>query len=382
MNDSTISNDDAITSIQQGGYHRTKSEIEDRNTQSISMLGANYSFQKSSFKLGVSSVFSQFSKYIQKSDAVYAMYNFEGKKWSVSGADYSYIYKNINFFGEVSFNNGKQYAIVNGIIAALDSKLDAAFLYRKYTAGYYSLYSLGFAENSNNINEEGFYAGFNIKPTTQFSFSAYVDFFKFPWLKFGVDAPSAGVDYFIQSTYKPDKLTELYVRYQYKRKQTNAILTDNILAILQNEITQSVRFNASYKASPILSLHSRAETKIYQIGNQKKVFGIVLLQDVSYNPAKKPYDFTGRLALFNAKDFNTRIYAFEQDVPGSFSVPMLYGKGFHGFVMIHYRLSRKIDLWGRVGETYYPENTTIGSGIEFINSNHKTDWKIQLRYTL
>ena len=118
INDSTISNDDAITSIQQGGYHRTKSEIEDRNTQSLSLAGANYSFHKNSFKLGISSVFAQFGKAIQKSDAVYAKYNYDGKNWNVSGMDYSYIYKNINFFGEASFNNSKQYAIVNGIVAA------------------------------------------------------------------------------------------------------------------------------------------------------------------------------------------------------------------------------------------------------------------------
>ncbi|MFM2049169.1 MAG: hypothetical protein RI955_1717, partial [Bacteroidota bacterium] len=370
INDSTIATDDAITTIQQGGYHRTKSEIENKNTQSLTMVGTNYSFKKNNFKLGFSSVFAQYGKAIQSSNQPYSLYNFVGKNWHVSGADYSYIYKNINFFGEASFNNSKQYAIVNGLIAALDAKLDVAILYRKYTPGYYSLYSLGFSENTNNINEEGFYTGFIAKLSSQFSFSAYADFFKFPWLKFGVDAPTSGVDYFLQSSYKPDKETELYIRYQYKNKQTNVLDATNPLAKLNHEIVQSIRFNANYKASKVITLHNKVDVKVYQIEKQKAATGIVVLQDFGYHPIQKPYDFTGRVALFNAPNFNTRIYSFEQDVPGSFSVPMLYGKGFHGFIMMSYRINRKLEIWGRVGETYYTENTSIGSGLELINTNH------------
>ncbi|MFM2225347.1 MAG: hypothetical protein RJA07_1549 [Bacteroidota bacterium] len=382
LNDSTLATDDAITSIQQGGYHRTKTEIENKNTQSLSLLGANYSFQKNNFKLGFSSMFAQYGLAIQKTNQPYSLYNFTGKNWHVSGADYSYIYKNINFFGEASFNNNKQYAIVNGLIAALDAKLDVAILYRKYTPGYYSLYSLGFSENTNNINEEGFYTGFIAKLNNQFSFSTYADFFKFPWLKFGIDAPTSGVDYFLQSTYKPDKETELYIRYQYKNKQTNVLDATNSLAKLTNEILQSIRFNGNYRASKTITMHNKVDVKVYQIENQKAATGIVILQDVSYHPIQKPYDFMGRIALFNAPNYNTRIYSFEQDVPGSYSVPMLYGKGFHGFIMMSYKINRKLEFWCRLAETYYPENTSTGSGLELINTNHKTEWKMQLRWTL
>jgi hypothetical protein len=379
-NDSTLIGDDAITSIAQGGYHRTKNEIDDKNTQALQIIGATYLYHKNNFKLGISSITASFGKAIQKQNQPYTLYNFEGKNWSATGFDYSYIYRNINFFGEASFNNSKQYAVVNGLLAALDSKLDFAVLYRKYTPGYYSLYSLGFSENSNNINEQGIYMGFIVKPMNQIQLSAYADFFKFPWLKFGVDAPSSGFDYFLQATYKPDKLTTLFVRYQYKQKQTNAL--DDKLANLIHETTQSIRFNASYNASSIISMHNRLDVKLYDLQFQKQAIGVVLLQDVSYNPAKKPYDFTGRLALFNAPNFNTRIYSIEQDVPGSFSVPMLYGKGFHGFIMMRYRINRKMECWARIGEAFYPESQTIGSGLDLINSNHKTDWKLQIRFTL
>jgi hypothetical protein len=379
-NDSTISTDDAVTTIVQGGYHRTQNEIADKNTQALQIIGATYLYKKNNLKLGISAIQASFGKAIQRQNQPYTLYNFQGKNWGASGFDYSYIYKNINFFGEASFNNFKQYATVNGLMASLDSKLDVAILYRKYTPGYYSLYSLGFSENSNNINEQGIYMGAIIKPFNQIQIAAYADFFKFPWLKFGVDAPSSGFDYFLQATYKPDKLTVLFIRYQLKQKQTNKVGVN--LANLIYEKTHNIRFNASYSASPTVTLHNRLDVKIYDLQFEKQAVGFMILQDVSYNPAKKPFDFTGRISLFNVLNFNTRIYAFEQDVPGSFSVPMFYGKGFHSFIMVHYRMNKKIDAWVRVGETFYPDEQTIGSGLDLINSNHKTDFKLQIRFTL
>ena len=132
--------------------------------QTIFLSGAYYSFQKNNFRIGVSAIHGSFSAPIQQNIKPYALYDFYGKDWNVLSGDYSFVYRNLNFFGEAAFNDLKKYSTLHGLIASLDAKLDAVFLYRNYQPGYFSLYSLGFGENSTPANENGFYAGFVARP--------------------------------------------------------------------------------------------------------------------------------------------------------------------------------------------------------------------------
>ena len=317
---------------------------------------------------------------IQKIDKPYGLYNFSGKDWNVVSGDYSFIFHNLNFFGEAAFNNLQKYSIVHGLIAALNARLDVVLLYRNYQPGYFSLYSMGFGESTSPNNEEGLYSGFIARPISKFSVSAYTDFFSSPWLKYSADAPSHGFDFLTQLTYQPDKNTEIYFRYQNKTRQTNESPVVDALLPLENENAQHYRFNAAYRANANFILSNRMEWVIYQLGNAKPENGVILFQDILYNPAQTPYDLGIRLALFNTDSYNSRVYAMEHDVPGSFTVPALYGKGAHFNLMFRYKFFKKLDAWLRIGETVYPFQTSNGSGLDQINSNHKTDIRMQVRW--
>ena len=61
------------------------------------------------------------------------------------------------------------------------------------------------SESSEAVNEKGLYTGLNINPNKYWAFSFYGDYFKFPWLKFRVDAPSRGYEVLGQVVYTPSK---------------------------------------------------------------------------------------------------------------------------------------------------------------------------------
>ncbi len=65
------------------------------------------------------------------------------------------------------------------------------------------------------------YAGISIRPNDFWRIDAYADFYKFPWLKYLVNAPSVGADYLLGATYKPNKQLEMYVRYRTETKSKN-----------------------------------------------------------------------------------------------------------------------------------------------------------------
>ncbi len=86
---------------------------------------------------------------------------------------------------------------------------------------YQSINGNAFTENTYPTNETGFYAGATIRPATGWRFDAYGDIYKFPWLKYLVDAPSHGKDFLAQLTYTPNKQVEIYTRFRNETKQAN-----------------------------------------------------------------------------------------------------------------------------------------------------------------
>ncbi|HLP32901.1 MAG TPA: hypothetical protein VK202_05475, partial [Bacteroidia bacterium] len=76
-----------------------------------------------------------------------------------------------------------------------------------------------------------------------------------------------------------------------------------------------------------------------------------------------------------------RLYAFENDLLYQFSVPALQDKGMRYFLLIRYKPIRSVDVWLKLGSTVYTNKNTVGSGLDEINGNARTDLKIQIRYS-
>jgi hypothetical protein len=96
----------------------------------------------------------------------------------------------------------------------------------------------------------------------------------------------------------------------------------------------------------------------------------------------KPYSFTARFALFDMDSYDARIYAYENDVLYYFGVPAYYNRGARMYITFRYRVMRGIDVWLRVAQTYYSNVSTIGSGLNQINGNKKTEIRTQIRFKL
>ena len=74
------------------------------------------------------------------------------------------------------------------------------------------------------------------------------------------------------------------------------------------------------------------------------------------------------------------MYAFENDVLYSWSIPPYFGRGSRFYVMAKWRIYKKIDLWVRYSQWYYTDRNEIGSGLNAIEGNTRTELKVQLRW--
>ncbi len=369
-----------VSSINLTGLHRTNSEIAKKNQLNEIVVGSNLRYKLRNLHLGLAAVYLGYDRDFVKDTLPYNRFDFRGKSnFSISG-DYSWVYHNFNFFGEVSrssYSGG--FANLHGVLFSLDRKVQMSLVYRNYARDYQTFYNAGFAEGSKTQNEKGLYAGMKISWTRAISTNVYIDAFKFPWLKFQVDGPSVGHEYMVQQGYRPSRNFEIYVRFREQEKQRNSRLSDGTITELENILQRNYRFNLSYKVSESVKLKSRVEYVTISRPSKDKEDGMIITQDIIYKPKSSPISLSLRYALFDTDSYDTRIYTYENNALYVFSVPSYYYRGSRAYAMVRYKFFRKFDLWVRYGVSIFANRSSIGSGAEEIKGGNKTDITVQLR---
>lgn len=378
----SISREDFISSFLTSGYHRTTSEIADRNSLHQTTLGGNIKYSNNRWHVGFNGIYYHFSLPVQKRDEPYNLYAINGNKWYNLSMDYSYTYRNLHFFGEAATDKNFHKAFINGVLISVDPRVDLSLLHRNIDKEYQAVNGNAFTENTFPTNENGFFAGITIRPASAWQLDMYGDIYKFPWLKYLVDAPSYGRDFIAQLTYVPDKLVEIYTRYRNERKQGNKPDNTTVTNYLVQLPRQNWRMQVSYKISTTLALRNRVEMIWYDKKGNNGEKGFLTFFDFIYKPLRKPFSGVLRLQYFETDGYNSRLYAYENDVLYSFSIPVFFDKGYRYYLTLNYDFTKKLSIWFRWAQTVYPDKRQIGSGLDEIEGNKKSEIKLQIRCIL
>lgn len=369
-----------FSSFQEDGYHRTYAELAKKNALDEFIYGGHLQYRGSRAQVGATAAQVTFGHALDKTNVQpYNQFEFLGKTNTTYGLDWKVPYRNIVWFGEAAHSAGGGSAGVTGLLAALDKRFSLALLYRDLQRNFHGLYSSAFAEGSSPWNERGLYTGIEIKPTRQWVFNAYFDQFAFPWLRYQTNGPSDGYEALGQLTWTPSRGVQLYAkaRRQVKPRNTGEALP-GVLPLVDTR-QDNFRFNASYRVSQDVTLHTRVEHVQYRQGAEKPQQGFLVYQDLVHRPMRGKLEFTGRIMLFSTDSYDARLYAFESDVPGVFSLPPIYGRGMRWYAMLRWSVARHIDLWARYGATLYTDRDVITSGLQEIAGSRRSDLKMELR---
>ncbi len=383
----SLTDDGTASSFLTSGYHRTAAENEDRSSLGQIAGGANIQYKTSRWHAGVNTVGYRFSKPIQKSQAPYQHFALQGASFINSSIDYSYTWRNIHLFGEAAIDRNYQTAFLHGAVISLDAKAAVSLLYRNISRSYQSVNTNAFTENVLPVNENGFYAAVSLQPVTGLRLDAYADVFRFPWLKYRVDAASGGRDYLLQATYTPAKHVIIYTRYRNETKTINLPANELVMAGTGPVARQSLRMHTSIQMNSQCMLRNRVELVWYNIDGQAPGQGFLCYMEGSYKPAFAKWLIAGRLQYFETSGYNERVYAYEADLPYNFSIPFFYGKGMRYYFNLgrtdiplrrHQQRPTTLDIGLRWAQTIYPGKTSTGSGLDETNGNHRSELKVQL----
>jgi hypothetical protein len=332
--------------------------------------GANLSYNLTILRFGFSWSEDRLSLQVKPSlNIPEEAFDFNGNRNTIYSFYYNSQIKRILLYGEVSARDNLRKAFVQGLSFRPSDRLSVNFLYRKYEAGYVSLHGNGTGRSSDSGSEQGITGNFTFEAARHFFISAGCNIQHFPWLKYRNSSPSHGIR------------KEIIARYLPTDKIVIEALFNNRLATFdsgvtgipkQSEITtRNIRGSIRYTLNKYLILGSRLD---YKFVNQSGSRGMMMLQDINFRLRQVPLTFWLRYCLFNTDDWDSRIYAYENDLLYSFSIPALSGEGSRSYLMVKWEIGDYADIRFKYGITSLTGKSNI------IDERHEIRFQVKILF--
>ena len=371
--------DSFISSIINDGYHRNRNEMDKKHQLTETSYGAYVLLMLRKLEMGISLFEYEYSPEVRNQDQLYSYYNFQGKRNYNLSFTYETHVRSMHLYGEIAKSKSGGLAILQGANIQVHPQLNFELIYRKYDEDYHAHFSNAFGEQSKTQNEEGFYMGLEFHPFPKWTLKAYYDQFEFPWLKHSVNSPSSGHEYFSQVEFTPNEKLSLYFRYKQESKPEN-----NHSEIIKSPVDidrNQYRLHLSAKMDENWEIRNRLEVSNYQ-KEETKENGFLIYQDVIYHFSKLPVTASFRYAIFDTDSYNTRIYAYENDILYAYSIPAYYSKGSRMYLNLKYKINKNCSFYAKYSQTKYSDTESFGSGTSEISGDTKSEIKLQLRFRI
>jgi hypothetical protein len=337
---SSGSSNDFIETFSQTGTHNTSSLLNKKDNAGILAYGFNLSWNMNNLKLGIIASQNKISLPVQVNDDPEKVFDFTGNENNLYSVYYNSLIKRILLYGELTSDNLNKYGIVQGISMRPSDRLTVNVLLRDYSSGFTTFYGHGPGSSSNTANEKGIMGCFSLEALKHCFIIGGFDKQDFPWLKYRCSAPSSGLRKELKIRFLPDDYLTFEASYQYKYSMVDNNLQPGIPD--QDQIvTRSLKLSARYTPYENLTFASRVEGNLVQPEGSR---GYILFQDINYSFRKIPLTIWARYCLFDTEDWSSRMYAYENDLLYSFSIPALSGEGSRSYIMAKLKIGNSGEI--------------------------------------
>lgn len=370
--DATLTKDSSsVATILRTGYHRTKSEMDQRRNTAETLWGGNLNFFSNGFHIGATAFYTRFNRLLALNNGgTYRRWYPNGQSFWNASIDYGYVSNKLNISGETATDNNHQIATINTVSYLLNSRLSVIALQRYYPYRYYSLYAESFNEGGAVNDESGVFVGAKWQAWRNGELQGYTDISYFAWPKYGVRDASHRWDNFVQLSITGRRWAFL-VRYRMKMKEVN----NNDNTRLTKTYTQRGRLAGAY-ANGNISLKTQADISYFSgKGNSN---GFMLTENAAWE--HRWLRLSASCGYFHTDDYNSRVYSYEPGMLYSFYFPSFYGNGLRATINAKAKLSSNVLIVAKLGSTHYFDRDTISSGLQAIDGSTQTDLEIQIKW--
>ena len=366
------------------GYRRTVNELLQENNLKQRLYGGHIQLELPFGIIGATGYQTTFDRVIAASDRPYARYDFEGRENSAFGVDYRFLVGPAVVFGEVARSQNGGYGVITGVESSIGDDTEMTVAYRKYQKDFQSILGNGFGEVSGQPkNEEGVYLGLRHTVGEKVTLSAYIDQFRFPSARFGTSQPTQGYDWLGKAEVELTDDLNFYVQMRSEIEDDEYETTDPFgrrLTQLGEAQRSSFRANLEYWVNPQVRLRTRGELVRSRQAGEDLELGYLIYQDLRLL-INENIRLDTRLTMFDTESFATRVYQFENDLLYVFSSQSLFNQGQRMYVLLNYEPLNFLELWAKFGITIYEDQQVIGSGLNQITGDKRSEIGIQARVT-
>jgi len=381
LNASEISAD-SIRYPSGGGYHRTNNEWSKKNNVQQELYGGHLQMEFPFGIIGATAYQTAFDRYITPSDQLYAAYDFKGYLNSAFGMDYRLLLGPSIVFGEAARSENGGLGVISGIEAELGEQTDLSIAYRYYQPEFQSILGSGFSEISGAPkNEEGFYLGFRHVLADKVTFSAYMDQYRFPNPRFGTHQPTQGYDWLAKGevTFSRQFNFYLQVRSESREEEYESLdLFGRTQRKLGRRLRSGYRANLEYWSNRSVRLRTRGELVQSRKAGEQTEWGYLIYQDIRLLIGDK-LRLDARLTMFDTESYATRVYQFENDLLYVFASQALFNQGQRLYALLNYEPTEYLELWAKFGLIVYEDEQVIGSGLNQITGDQKSEVGVEVR---
>ena len=379
LSSDSTGNSKQINSWIEDGYHRTSTELSHQSNVQETAWGVSMQWFHKPTHLAIQFNISHtlFSLEKSKSQLAYKVNSWSGNQVKNYSMSFQAPFLNIHFTGEFAWMPENHFSFIQGGAFAVSKKIDLSYLIRYYEPAYFSPKAQGISESAETTNEMGLFVGNQITFDKRNKLSSYLDFFKFPGLKYEVSQLNSwGWEYLTRYQWEKRGKYTFFGQLKYTSKQNDVSRSNKELT--RNHLVQTSLDLHQFKAKK-LDFHTRIMTCLL-IGANAKETGLLILQDVKYQI--RSLGIQVRIGFVSSSSYDSRLYAYEVGVPLSFSLPAYYGHGFRNCFVLDYKWTKNSTFSLKIGRTNYVDRDEIGSSLDLISGSHKTDVTFQCQLTM
>jgi hypothetical protein len=354
----------AISSIQESGLHRNADELARKANLGSWSTGLHLMHERARFVHEFTLAMVRYDRALWAGDDPYERFDASGRTLSAAAYTLRLRLNNGIAFTEFATDAEGHPAWLSGLVLMPDRRWTLSAHFRKYNRAYHAPAADAFREGSRTRNEQGLYLGARYQVHRTVYLQAWYDCFHFPWLRYTQSEPVWGREWQLQLVHSPSRNTELQLRYRVEEKPVDG--GEGVFRMPHAAQRRSLRLDLSWMQGKNWAFQSRVEANRSAEAEQYTK-GLLLFHEFRYKPLGKPFSLVMRFTIFRTDGYATRVYTYQQDMAGVFSLPAFSGRGQHAYLLCRLRLRPGLDLWLRCGRT-------LSGGLA------ETDLKSQLRW--
>ena len=336
-----------ITGIDYDGYHRSDREIEKKDMIDESIIGiaCTHSFFHI-LNFGMNYAAAKYDPAYEFDPTTVGDNAFRQQRFKLSGSQINQfsVFYNLNFnaiqlMGEAAGSKQGRPALTQSLFFN-SGIIKYGVKYWYINKNYQSPFGRVF-DNSDPFPqaEEGFYFGLTLNPFNRFTINSYKIIKKDLWRTYFDKMPKIKDESFIEVNYQPENLS-VFARLRIKNNEY-FIDQENENTIIRTVQQQNIyRLQLDYKPAKQLLLRTRWESTDIQSCNEN---GSYLFEDIHL--------FTGpifsiitRVLFYRTDSYNSRLYEYESDLPGSYANYPVYGEGKIYYLLLKWKIYNKISI--------------------------------------